>query len=870
MRLSVVAVCLSLCLIGFSSANDAQASIRKETNIPAEGLGSALKALAKDRNFQVVYVTEEIANVRTEGAVGEFTTEEALKRLLTGTGLTFRYLDDKTVTIGSATTPAGRGGQTSSVTSSQSSADSNANQEGKNSSSEQFRLAQVGQGEAAGAAAVNKPSRGTADAQPDSSDAQLAEVVVTANKRAESILNVAGSVSVISAAQLDQLSSVKLSDYAAFVPGLQVMPSQSPGLQMIVLRGIPPLTGASTAATYIDDVPVGSASSYENGGDVAIDIDPAELQRVEVLQGPQGTLYGGSALGGVVKYVTRQPDLQQAWGHVSAEGFSIDGGGIGEEFRASGSVPLIEDQLAISLSGHYRKNPGYIDEVGNFAGKNFNHGETEGGRLSVLYAPAADWTINLGVLLNRISSNADNTVLINPFTREPLYGRYTTSHVTPTDSHTDLNLYTVTINHTFQAGPTFTSATSYSNQSTLSSADASYSFLHAFLGLLPNQGVNAPIQDPVKRWTQELRLASANNTHFEWLVGGFFQDEHATDLEPYNATNPDGSILVLPAPFNPIYTVYQIDSVREYAGFANASYYFRPDFWVSAGYRYSATETADAESLQGFFNSPPDPTAIQTQAYRSSADKGTYLASISWKPTDATLLYARATSGYRPGGVRTQPPGAPADFPTSYQSDTLWNYETGVKGRWLDGRITAAVDGFWIDWSNIQQYIIVNTFGVTGNGGKARSRGVEASVTAEPVQGLNLTADLTSTHATFLEGNPALSIMAGQPLPYTARWTGGVTANYQIPISANWRGFVGGDFQYKSASYTIDRFKEDGYALFGLHVGARTPEWTVMAYVKNLANQYRIVSANSPATQIPFEALVTEPRTFGMSVSRSF
>ncbi len=146
MRLNVAAVCLSLCLIGVSSADDA--STRKETNIPAGGLGPALIALAKDRHFQIVYVTEEIANVRTEGAVGEFTTEEALKRLLAGTGLTYRYLDDKTVTIGSAVIPQGRVDRASKAVSSGSSDDANTNREGKKSSSGAFRVAQVDQGSA--------------------------------------------------------------------------------------------------------------------------------------------------------------------------------------------------------------------------------------------------------------------------------------------------------------------------------------------------------------------------------------------------------------------------------------------------------------------------------------------------------------------------------------------------------------------------------------------------------------------------------------------------------------------------------------------------------------------------------------------------
>jgi outer membrane receptor protein involved in Fe transport len=446
-------------VLAFASISAAQAQT-KEFNVPAQLAITGIPEFARQAEIQILVSEPLVRGKRIAAVVGSYTVPDALTILLKGTGLVATTKDGATYTLDIRQNPG--------------SADVNG------SSSE---------------------NGGTGAADAENSDTELAEVVVTANKRPESILNVAGSVSVISAALLDQIASVKLSDYAAFVPGLQVMPSQNPGLQMIVLRGIPPLTGAATAATYIDDVPVGSASSYENGGDVAIDIDPAELQRVEVLQGPQGTLYGGSALGGVVKYVTRQPDLTQAWGRVSAESFAVDGGGIGDEFRAAGSVPLIEDELAISISGHYRKNPGYIDGVGNFAGNDVNEGDTEGGRVSLLYAPAPDWTVNVGALLNRISSNADNTVLINPITRQPIYGEYTTMHVTPTDAYTNLNLYTATVNHAFQAGPTLTSATSYSDQSTLSSADASFGFIHTLLGLQPDQGVNARFQPKVSSVT---------------------------------------------------------------------------------------------------------------------------------------------------------------------------------------------------------------------------------------------------------------------------------------------------------------------------------------------------------------------------------
>jgi iron complex outermembrane recepter protein len=201
MRFSLAAACLSLCMIGFSSADDAHASIRKDTNIPAERLGPALNALAQDRNFQIVYVTEEVANVHTEGAVGEFTTEEALKRLLTGTGLTYRYLDDKTVTIGSATTPRELSG--SAQTTSTGSDDANTAKEGKKSASGSFRVAQVDQGKSSVASPVGSQAPRSQDSS-QSPSVGLEEIIVTAQKRSERLQDVPISITVLAGDSLDR------------------------------------------------------------------------------------------------------------------------------------------------------------------------------------------------------------------------------------------------------------------------------------------------------------------------------------------------------------------------------------------------------------------------------------------------------------------------------------------------------------------------------------------------------------------------------------------------------------------------------------------------------------------------------------------
>ena len=314
--------------------------------------------------------------------------------------------------------------------------------------------------------------------------------------------------------------------------------------------------------------------------------------------------------------------------------------------------------------------------------------------------------MRLSALFGKRQSDSTNAIIIDPRTRQPLYGEYGQRHTAPSEGANELELYSATINRSFgEGGPTLTSATSYS-KTTLAGVSDLYNFFEALLRL-PIPTAVSENSFPVKQFTQEVRLASDKNGQFEWLIGGYYQHEHGEPLSRYHGTNADGSIRTLPAPFDPLFIVTRNYRLRELAAFGNASYYFMPNLWVTLGYRYSDIEQRDQSAASGFFGNPANPAVAVLTDRRAQENKSTYLATVSYKPALDTMLYARAASGYRPGGTRNRPPGAPVDFATSYESDSIWNYEIGAKRSWPAQRLNAGVAVFWIDWSDIQQTFLV-------------------------------------------------------------------------------------------------------------------------------------------------------------------
>ena len=697
------------------------------------------------------------------------------------------------------------------------------------------------------------------------SDDQL--IVVTAQKREERLIDVPQSVSVVSGESLENQHAQRLSDYLTRIPSANIVESQA-GQSRIVLRGINAGGVGATVATYIDETPFGSATSLANGGVLAPDLDPFELERIEVLRGPQGTLYGANSLGGLVKYVTVEPNTRKigAAGELGVE--DLAHGSTGWWARAAGNIPLSDD-AAFRVSGFYRKDPGYIDDP--LIGSNVNDGDTYGGRFSVLVRPTQELRIRGSVLLQNIGSNGTNTVDVDPIDLEPVLGRLEHSRLIEEPNEVDYRLYNATIDYDF--GPvSLTSSTSYGtlDQDGVFDASGVYGPILTFvfgtpLGAAVDQGMDQ------KRFTQEIRLASNSNEVLEWTVGGFYTREknrltqNLFGIDGIDGdTDPtlDGLILVdLPSKY------------REVAGFANATWHISPMFDLTAGARYSANKQSVVQNTDGQLAGGA--TAFEGD---SSDNVFTYSIAPTVKLGSNTRIYARIAKGYRPGGPNAVSPLAPEGVPRQFGPDTTINYEIGVKTQTDDGMLSAEISAFLVNWKNIQLLAQVEGFGVNTNGGSARSKGVEATVDFRPVRNLTLYANGAYVDAYLTKDTPALvGGLEGDQLPYNPKWRSTIGAEYEHPLSATVTGRAGVSWQYtgsRRSGFDSDfgQSKLEDYSQIDAHAGVDVGHFRVDAFARNLTDARGIVNiATFGATRDgSFAASVIRPRSFGLALTAKY
>jgi outer membrane receptor protein involved in Fe transport len=796
-----------------AASTAARADSVEEFDIPAGELVTALDLLAKQSGVEFVYSTEQLEGLRTQGVHGQFTAASAVAKLLEGTGLSLTVHPGGALLI-------------------------------------------------APALPTTTPQSHYAQESPDA----LEEIVVTASKRSEAISKVGGAVSAVSGEKLEERSADSLQDYVAFIPGVTLQSFGTSGYGVVSIRGIAAQSVGATTATYVDEVPFGPSSALSEGALFTLDLDPNDLERVEVLKGPQGTLYGASSMGGLIKYVTRAPDLTKLEANAS-ESFSFtEGGAPGEKVRAAVSLPLIEDELALRVSGYYRHTGGYIDDVG-VGGEDTNRSNSRGFRAALLYEPLSDLTIRLNVLGQYTAAHGENVVDYNLANGRPVYGDLTQLRYTSEPFEERIRLYSAEAHYHF-GRLDLVSATSYSTLDPATSSDLTTLF--AALGRT-YASPQAPLSDysvfPTSKVTQELRLVSARMGLVEWMLGGFYQRESLhSSLALTSYFGPGG----LPdTAFDPG-AAFRNGMLTEYAGFANATVYLLPQFDLTLGFRDSHISQTRERSGTGLLYNPTDPDAYVV-TYQSLAEKSdTYLAAVRWRVTDDVLLYARAASGYRPGGGRSVPPGAPANFPDFYTSDSLWSYETGVKVRELQGRLTVEADAFWIDWNNIQTLQPILGTTVDGNAGSAVSRGIEVQANYVPARGLTLGMNAALTDARFTQSVPLINVTNGERLYFVPKWTAAAVGEYSKPVGAGWSGFVGGDYQYQSLRLDLNRTPLPAYGLWSLHTGVRNDRCRLNIYVNNVTNERALLGYGSGLSGIPYGFVVNTPRTIGVTVFESF
>ncbi len=694
----------------------------------------------------------------------------------------------------------------------------------------------------------------------------IQEVVVTAQKRSENIENVPATVSVVGAQELSQFHVTQLADIGAYVPGLQVDSGGTPGQTQLSIRGIAPVGTNATVGTYIDDTPIGATSLHDRGAYYGLDLLPYDVQRVEVLEGPQGTLYGANALGGIVKYVLTQPNMQKTDIRAGAdiEGVS-GGGGLGGGMRAMINAPIVPDKLGFIASYAFEDAPGYIDNV-QTGEKNQNGVHQESARLALLWQATPDLSLKLGALYQHTKAQGNASVALDPTTLRPLSGDLTDNNYLPNIFQSSLRYYVADLNWDLHWAK-LVSATSYSEQNSSILADntRTYQPILALFGA-PN-GLSAfPLGLSTHKITQELRLSSPTDMKLEWLAGVYYDHEVGGNSQALTSQNPDGSAIL---GLNPLFAASLPTTYKEYAVFGDATYHFATWFDLAAGVRYARNSQAFTEIIL-----PGSPIlAAEHEPGHSSEGVWTYSVNPRLHLAKDVMAYARVASGYQPGGPNVALPGVPA----SVNSSTLTNYEVGLKSSFWGHRAVLNVSAFDLEWSNIQvNGAAPGGVTYTANGGTARSRGFEADGSVRPVHGLTLAGAVTYTDAVFTQDVASVGALNGDRLPFVPIWSGSLRADYVWPLFSDWTGQIGGGLRVvgsrsSSGPNAVDEFRTGAYAALDLNAGVASDRYAIRLFVKNLTNTRTYLTdyvvQNGLTGAIPqVEGIVMQPLTLGVSL----
>ena len=708
------------------------------------------------------------------------------------------------------------------------------------------------------------------------------EIVVTAQKREQTLIDIPQAISVVSGDALEKVHATNFSDYLKLVPGLQLVQS-TPGQGRLVMRGVNTGGVASTVAVYMDETPFGSSSALVNGAVLAGDFDTFDVARIEVLRGPQGTLYGASSMGGLLKFVTKTPstDGYEARARVGVEG--VKGGDA--SYRATGVVNLpLGETVALRVSGSYRKDGGFIDSIGTAGSdvaENINDAKVYGGRASLLFRPNDKFDLRLTAVLQDIKADAPTVVESDPNTLKTKYGRPTLSQFVPAFSDVDYRVYNGVWNYDLGVA-TLTSSSSYSKLNQTKRDDATFNLsglIKSALGFTNELYLGQNTNN--RKYTQEVRLASNPGAKFDWMVGGYFTDEKGLIHQEYIAVTP-GTLTQLTG--IPLLANLDLNSrYKEYAGFANGTVHLGDRFDVDIGGRYSHNKQTASQAAKGVL-AGGTPIASNLQ---SSDNVFTYSLAPKFKIDARRSLYARVAKGYRPGGPNVIPPSAPAGTPATFAPDTVTSYEAGYKGESADHRFSLDVSAYHIDWKGIQLLTVVNNFGINANGADADSDGVEFNATARLTNGLTLSANGAYTDAKLSGDTSALvGGKKGDQLPFTPKLSVGLNGDYSwsvgdkqayVGASVRLQGKQGGTFDATYRTAHGEQRKVPAYQVVDLRAGIDLGKVELEAYVKNAFDEDgKTSTAALTASGLPvypggaMGTGVIRPRTVGVSLTAGF
>ena len=755
-------------------------------------------------------------------------------------------------------------------------------------------------------------------AKPGAQSDQIEVVRVTAQKRQEDPSKVAMSISAVSGEQMRAEHVDDFTDLTRMVPNISFTAASGnggagPGTSNIEIRGISSAAGAATVGVYLGEVSITVGNVYTMGS-----VEPKffDIDRIEVLRGPQATLYGASSMGGTIKFVPNEPDLKEREVSTYAEASSTKGGSANYAASVVGNIPLVPGELALRIGAQAQHTGGFISQVdgdGNVLAKDINQVSDQELRVALKWKPTSALTITPSLYYQKVDAkdiSAFNLELPNyqaqKQVREPSKDTLLTPNVTVNWDlgKVDLTSSTSYFQRKFDRQQNGQAYNSYSLSTFLTSTDDGGNAPPALIDAIAGLPSIVYLNNKVRQVSQEFRLASkpydAALSPWTWLGGVYFSRQRTSIIENdpifgindtfaqfgFSAEDPN----ILPDSFPGAFANDNSFSgafhyrEKQASVFGELNYYFTPTLHGTVGARYlKADSTLDQKN--GMYLAGAGNNSSSSMSSKAFTPK----YAVTWEDDPANTVYASVAKGFRLGGtnVFVPPTTCGPDLeengidkgPETYAPDSLWSYEVGSKSRFLNNRLSINADAFYVKWKNIQQGVYLPTCAYTynANAGEAVSKGIEFEIKAKPMAGLTLSASGGYVKAELSNDkgleNGIVGAVAGAQIQGVPKYNAAVNAQYNFSAFGDKSAFVMGGVQWVGSSKGSLNPEQTDYerpAYHTAHVsaGMAFDRFSVTVFVKNALDDDTVIQHPQIASIV--QGYRVQPRSIGMSVAAKF
>ena len=692
----------------------------------------------------------------------------------------------------------------------------------------------------------------------------IEEVIVTAQKREQAAQDIPISLFAVTGDTLEQAGINSLEGIRDIAAGLEIV-SVNPGAVQIAMRGVTNLSGGieSTAAVgyYLDETPVSAFAT------AMPEFAMWDANRVEVLRGPQGTLFGEGSMGGTIRVITNKPDSSDFYGRVQGEVSTIDGGETGWAGRGVVNIPLAEDTLAMRLTFSHIDQGGWVD-VPDLDEKDTNAIQSTDLRAALRWTPSDKLTVDLSYMYQDLE--LDNTFgQTSPGVLDP---QDQLSYAGPvgqlSTEASDYDLFNLTIDYDLGFA-SLVSATSSFNQdrSWLDDLTPQMPLFFGIPGTSDSTGSTT-----VDVFTQEFRLVSSGDERLDWTTGVFFKTNDREAVQTFYFDLPAWGLVDNAASL-------QESSADSWAVFAEIDFEFTDRWSGQLGGRYYSDDreltTTDLEDSAIFG------TVAGTVTSGSGSDSHfSPKVALTWTGDD-TLFYAKVANGFRSGGTNPNQSFRPEQIPAVYGPEELWSYELGLKNTLAGGQVQLNAYIYFNDWTELQLGFVTDDglFGYTENAGSAESKGGELEFLWVPTDRLTWAVNLSYTNAKITEDvyNAFGELIAadGNKIPFVPKSSLGTTLDYIWPVSDELEGVVHLGYAFRDKNYSEPSNDEargnDKYNQVSLRGGIQGERWGLYAFVTNLLNEDDTTYKLRPVAATPLTyTTYVRPRTIGVEANWNF